>query len=86
MGLLAWTVGLPVLPMRGVIWLGQIIEQRVDHELHDPGVARRQLEQVEEAARRGDLPPEAQADVERQVTERLVTPGAVPTAPPPKSE
>lgn len=81
MGLLAWTVGLPILPVRGVIWLGEIIEQRVDHELHDPGVARRQLEAVEEAARTGDLPPEAQEDVEQEVTQRLVAPTAARIAP-----
>ena len=80
MGLLAWTVGLPVLPMRGLIWLGQIIEQRAAHELHDPGVARRQLEEVEEAVVRGDLPPEAQAEVEWQVTRRLVAPTAARNA------
>ena len=73
-GLLGWTVGLPFLPVRGVIWLGQIIEQRAAHELHDPGVARRQLEEMEEAARSGEVTPEAQAEVEWQVTQRVVTP------------
>ena len=84
MGLLAWTVGLPILPVRGVIWLGEIIEQRVDHELHDPGVARRQLEEMEEATRRGEVTAEAQAEIEWQVTQRLVRPTAARSAP--KSE
>lgn len=77
MGLAAWTVGLPLLPMRGVIWLGEIIEQRVKHELQDPSVARHQLEEADEAARQGDISPETQADIEREVTGRLTTASAV---------
>jgi hypothetical protein len=78
MGIFAWTLGLPLLPLRGVIWIGEIIQQRVDQELHDPRVARRQLEEVGEAARRGELPPEKEAQIERQITRRLASPsGAV---------
>jgi hypothetical protein len=71
MGIFAWTLGLPLLPVRGVMWLGQIIQQRVDQELRDPSVARRQLEEVEEAVRRGEVSPEKQAEVEQQVIGRL---------------
>jgi gas vesicle protein GvpG len=84
MGLLAWTVGLPILPMRGVIWLGEIIERRAAQQLRDPGVARRQLEDMEEAARSGELTAEAQAEIEWQVTQRLVTPAAPRNAPRPE--
>lgn len=81
MGLLGWTLGLPLQPVRGVMWLGTIIQQRVDQELHDPGVARRQLEEAEEARQRGELSAEEQEEIERQVTSRLVNPTGVDSAP-----
>lgn len=74
MGPLGLLLGLPLLPVRGMIWLGEVIQQRVEHEMYDPGVARRQLEDVEVAVRRGEVAADAAAEVEADVTARLVGP------------
>lgn len=78
MGVIGLVLGVPLLPFRGVIWLGGAIQQRVEHEMHDPGVARRQLEAVEEATRTGEVAPEAAAEVEAEVTARLAGPRVAP--------
>ena len=72
MGLISWTVGLPLMPIRGVFWISELIQQRAEQELRDPRVARNQLEALEVAARSGDLTPEAQAEAEQQVVKRMV--------------
>jgi hypothetical protein len=80
-GLVGWTLGLPLLPVRGVIWLGSLIQERVEHEMHDPGVARRQLEEAEEARRKGEISPEKEEEIEREVTSQLVAPTGAEDAP-----
>jgi hypothetical protein len=67
--------------MRGVIWLGSLIQERVEHEMHDPGVARHQLEEAEEARRKGEISPEKEEEIERQVTSTLVAPAGADGAP-----
>ena len=69
--------GLPTLPIRGVIRLGQVIQQQAERELHDPASARRQLEEVEAAKRKGEASEGDEARAEQQVLERMISqPGA----------
>lgn len=76
MGLLSFTFGLPLAPVRGVIWIGELIQQQVEQELHDPVAARRELEEAEEAAARGELSTEEAAAVQRRVLHRMTRPAA----------
>ncbi|QYN38091.1 gas vesicle protein GvpG [Pseudonocardia sp. DSM 110487] len=71
MGLLSFVFGLPFAPVRALISLAEVIQERVEQELHDPAVARRELEQVEEASARGELSPDAVAEAEYRVTGRM---------------
>lgn len=48
MGLVSWTVGLPLLPVRGVISLGRVIEQQVEREHGSTASVRRRLEALEQ--------------------------------------
>jgi hypothetical protein len=80
-GLVSSLLCLPLLPVRGVIQLGELIQQRVEQELHDPAIARRELERAEEARARGELTAGEEAEVAHRVVGRMVkprSPGAVP--------
>ena len=72
MGLLTLPFRLPLLPVRGVIWLAQIIDEEAERQLYDPANIRRQLEEAEEAQRAGDISERDVARIEEQATGRLV--------------
>ena len=72
MGLLSWTVGLPLAPVRGVIALGKVIQQQADSELTEPASVRRRLEAVEEERARGEISPEEAAQREESITGALI--------------
>jgi cytochrome c-type biogenesis protein CcmH/NrfG len=63
---------LPLLPLRGLIQLAELIRDEADQELHDPARVRRQLEQIEEARARGEISDEEVAQAEREAISRLV--------------
>jgi len=73
-GLLSWTVGLPFLPVRGVVRLAEVIQKQVDEQMHSPATLRRELEQIDEMARRGEITREEELEMQRQLTRRMVGP------------
>jgi hypothetical protein len=74
MGLITTLVGLPLAPVRGVIALGRLIQERVEHERSDPASIRRALEQAEEARAAEEISPEEEAEIQRRVIGRAVGP------------
>ncbi|MFF0814872.1 gas vesicle protein GvpG [Rhodococcus sp. NPDC003318] len=81
MGLFSAILGLPLAPLRGVIWLGEVIQQRVEQQMTDPTVIRRELEAIDEKARAGELSPEEQRAAQSQVLGRLIPQPATPAPP-----
>jgi hypothetical protein len=87
-GLVTGLLGLPLAPVRGVIWLAeQILEQprltstntprrpggTVAEEQHyDPARIRAQLGQVDETRRSGELPEEECVEIENELLQRLM--------------
>ncbi len=67
MGLLSALVTWPLLPVRGVVSLGELIQRQVDAELHDPARTRRQLEELEESRRRGEISAEEERETQEQI-------------------
>jgi len=70
---LSLILGLPTLPLRGVIRLGQMIQQQAERELHDPAAARRQLEATEAERAEGRASESDEARAEQQVLNRMIT-------------
>ncbi|HWC38078.1 MAG TPA: gas vesicle protein GvpG [Acidimicrobiales bacterium] len=66
-------LGLPTLPVRGVIRLGQVIQEQADRELHDPASVRHQLEEAEAHKRQGRLSEADEARVEQQAVDRMIS-------------
>lgn len=72
MGLVTGLLGLPLTPIQGVVWLAEQILEEAEGQLYDPARIRAQLEQVDEARRRGELSDEECAGVENELLERLM--------------
>jgi hypothetical protein len=72
MSLLTLPFKLPLLPLRGVIKLGELIQDRAEEELHDPAAVRRELEAIEEAQRTGKLSPQEAEEAEQHAVNRLI--------------
>ena len=83
MGLFSGIAMLPLAPVRGVIWLGEVIQRQVDQEMHNPARTRRQLEELEEARERGEISADEEKQVQKQILENRVKP-ATPETPPPE--
>jgi hypothetical protein len=80
MGLLMLLFRLPLLPVQGVIRLGQLIEEQAEQELHDPASVRRQLEEAEQAQSTGEMSNEDVARAEAEAVGRLIQPAGTGAA------
>jgi len=72
MGLLTGLLGLPLAPMRGVVWLAEQIRQQAEDQYYDPARIRAQLERIDQARRSGELPEEECAELENELLQRLM--------------
>ena len=72
MGLVTGLLGLPLAPVRGVIWLAEQVLEQAEEQFYDPARIRAQLEQVDEARRSGELSEEECVDIENELLQRLM--------------
>jgi L-fucose isomerase-like protein len=80
-GIFSSLVTWPLAPVRGVVSLGELIQRQVNQELNDPARTRRQLEDLEEARRRGEITPEQERQAQEQILTTRMSPGAAHNAP-----
>ncbi|MFF3575064.1 gas vesicle protein GvpG [Nocardia jiangxiensis] len=71
MGLLSSILSLPLAPVRGVIWLGEVIQDQVEQQLHDPAALRGELEEIDRAAAAGHLSEEERKQAQQSVLDRM---------------
>jgi uncharacterized membrane protein len=64
----------PLAPVRGLLWLGEVIQQQVEQQLHDPANTRRQLEALQEARERGEITAEEERQAQRQILQARMAP------------
>ncbi|MGY1942661.1 gas vesicle protein GvpG [Nocardia asiatica] len=74
MGLLSTILTLPIAPVRGVIWLGEVIQDQVEQQMHDPANMRRELEEIDAAAAAGQLSEEERKQAQQAVLDRMTGP------------
>lgn len=72
MGLLTGLLGLPVAPVRGVVWLAEQIQDEAEARYFDPARIRAQLDRVERLRRSGELPERECAEMEDELLRRLM--------------
>lgn len=63
---------LPLMPLRGVVQLGEVLHDHAERELRDPAAVRRQLEQAEQARAAGEISDEDLAEAQAQAIGRLL--------------
>ena len=81
MSLISAIFTLPLAPVRGVVWVGEVLQEQAERELYDPAVIRRQLEELDEARAAGRISEEEAAEWEEELLSRLLQPGTGFTAP-----
>ena len=65
-------VRLPLLPVEGVIRLGEVIQEQVEREYRNPASIRRQLEEVEAEAASGAVSETDRERAEQQAINRVI--------------
>jgi hypothetical protein len=71
-GLLTGLLGLPLAPVRGVLWLAEQIRDHAEEQYYDPARIRAELERIDEARRIGELPGEECDELENELLQRLM--------------
>ncbi|WP_327000064.1 gas vesicle protein GvpG [Dactylosporangium sp. NBC_01737] len=71
MGLLSGILTLPLAPVRVVFWLGDVIREQAEHQLYDPGVIRRRLEDLQDARVAGRISEQDADREEQELLDRL---------------
>lgn len=71
MGLLTLPFRLPLLPLRGVVRLAQIIQEEAEGQLADPATVRRELEQIEHMRAAGEISEEEAARLQNEAVARF---------------
>jgi hypothetical protein len=71
-GLVTGLLGLPLAPLRGVIWLAEQIRDQAEEQYYDPARIRAQLEEIDEARRAGMLSEEECEELENELLQRLM--------------
>jgi hypothetical protein len=72
MDLTTVTLGLPLLPLKGLLAVARLLEEEAERELHDPSRVRRQLEDVEAAEAADELPEEEGAKKKEEILQHLM--------------
>ena len=81
MGLLTLPLRLPLMPLRGVIRLGELIGEEAERQLNDPARIRRELEEAQRLWAAGEITDEELARIEEEATSQVVSPAVPEEAP-----
>jgi hypothetical protein len=70
-GLLTLPFRLPLLPLRAVVRLAELIQEEAERQLADPATVRRELEQIEAARASGEISAEEAAALTEEAVARF---------------
>jgi hypothetical protein len=72
MGLLEELLLLPLAPVRGVVWLGEQVEEIASRQANDPATIRGRIAEIERAREAGALSDKQADELEDPLLRRLV--------------
>ena len=72
MGLFTGLLGLPLAPLRGVLWVAEQLESEADRQMYDPAVIRAKIDEVEQAFERGEIGEDERDEQQEELLGRLV--------------
>ncbi|AEF39035.1 gas vesicle protein GvpG [Hoyosella subflava] len=78
MGLITGILGLPLLPVRGVVAVAEVIRDQVDQEMHSPGAVRRDLETLAGQREAGEISAAEETEGQQQILDRMSKPRGEP--------
>jgi hypothetical protein len=81
MGLFSAVFGLPLAPVRGVVWIGEVVRRQVEEETTSPAAMRRDLEAIEEGRRSGRISEDDATRAEDEILHRVTRRKDVGTSP-----
>lgn len=73
MGLFTGLLGLPLAPVRGVMWVGEQLRDQAHAKLYDPVSIRRQVDELEQAYERGEITEEERDEQQQILLDRLIS-------------
>ncbi len=71
MGLLTFPFRLPLMPLRAVIRLAEVIEEEAERTLYNPATIRRELELIEQRRAAGEISDEEAAELQAEAVARF---------------
>lgn len=72
MGLFTGLLGLPLAPLRGVVWVAEQLEAEADRQRNDPAVIRHKIDEVEQAYERDEIGEAERDEQQEELLGRLV--------------
>jgi hypothetical protein len=78
MGLIANVLLLPLVPVRGVLWIAEVIADEADRRIAEQESPARQLEQLAAAVATGEISPEEAEAMEAEIIDRMLAGRAGP--------
>ena len=72
MGLITGLLLLPVAPVRGVLWIAEKITDEVTRQYYGEGAIAKQLRQVDDARKSGQIDEEEAARREQELIDRRI--------------
>jgi hypothetical protein len=73
MGLVTMVLGAPLLPVKGVVRLAELIQDEAERQLHDPATVRAEIEEAERLHADGVISDQELADRQQDALSRLTT-------------
>lgn len=73
MGLFTGLATLPLAPVRGVVWLAEILKEQAEAELYDPGRVAAEMQQIADEVASATMTEEEAAEREEELIRRLQT-------------
>ncbi|MEV3937920.1 gas vesicle protein GvpG [Glycomyces sp. NPDC049804] len=74
MNLVSMILQLPLLPLRGVVAVADIIREQAERELYDPSRVRQQIEETDAAVEAGELTEEEASQRHEEILEPVAEP------------
>jgi hypothetical protein len=70
-GLFTGLVTLPLAPVRGVIWLAEVLTEQAEAQLYDPSRIAAEMQDIADALAAGEITEDEAAEREEQLLARL---------------
>jgi len=70
-GLFTGLVTLPLAPVRGVVWLADVLKEQAEAQLYDPGKIAAEMQEIADAVASGEMTDEEAAEREEELIARL---------------